>query len=147
MLTWQSDFARAVRSPDWAVPHGVTSHNSDAPRERFAVYRNNVMVGLVSALEARFPATRKIVGEIHLAGHFETMDGQGSPLCIDAHGTPVIEDVFTLFDSVIARAGPLPTLIEWDNDVPEWPVLRAEVLAAQARLDRARLVRVAPAAA
>jgi uncharacterized protein (UPF0276 family) len=88
-----------------------------------------------------------LVGEIHLAGHVETIDGHGSPLCIDAHGSPVVEDVFALFDSVIARAGPLPTLIEWDNDVPDWAVLLAEALAAQARLDRARLVRVAPAAA
>jgi hypothetical protein len=62
MQTWQGDFARALRSPDRAVPHGVTSHNSDRPQERFAIYRNNVMVGLVSALEARFPATRKITG-------------------------------------------------------------------------------------
>ena len=98
-----------------------------------------------SAYLEAFPLV--LVGEIHLAGHFETMDGQGSPLCIDAHGTPVTEDVFTLFDSVIARAGPLPTLIEWDNDVPDWPVVRAEALAAQERLDRVRLVRAAPAAA
>jgi hypothetical protein len=68
MQKCQSDFAHAVRSPDWAVPHGVTSHNSDTPRERFAIYRNNVMVGLVSALEARFPATRKIVGEDFFKG-------------------------------------------------------------------------------
>ncbi len=88
-----------------------------------------------------------LVGEIHLAGHFEIMDGQGSPLCIDAHGSPVVEDVFALFDDVIARAGPLPTLIEWDNDVPEWPVLRAEALAAQARLDRVGPIGAAPAAA
>jgi uncharacterized protein len=88
-----------------------------------------------------------LVGEIHLAGHFETIDGEGSPLCIDAHGTPVVEDVFALFDSVIARTGPLPTLIEWDNDLPEWPVLRAEALAAQARLDRAGSLRAASAAA
>jgi uncharacterized protein (UPF0276 family) len=88
-----------------------------------------------------------LVGEIHLAGHFETMDGQGSPLCIDAHGSPVVEDVFALFDSVIARAGPLPTLIEWDNDVPDWAVLRGEVLAAQERLDRAGSLRAASDAA
>jgi hypothetical protein len=88
-----------------------------------------------------------LVGEIHLSGHFETTDGQGSPLCIDAHGSPVVEDVFGLFDSVIARAGPLPTLIEWDNDVPDWPVLRAEALAAQARLDRPGSFRAAPDAA
>jgi Putative DNA-binding domain len=62
MQICQNDFARALRNPDLAVPPGVTSHNSDTPRERFAVYRNNVMVGLVSALEARFPATRKIAG-------------------------------------------------------------------------------------
>src|SRR3984893_5569121 len=85
-----------------------------------------------------------LVGEIHLAGHFDTMAGEGSPLCIDAQGAPVTEDVFALFDSVIARAGPLPTLIEWDNDVPDWPVLRAEALAAQERLDRAGPVAAAP---
>jgi hypothetical protein len=59
----QDAFANALRDPDAALPRGVISHNSDAPRKRFAVYRNNVMVGLVNALEARFPATRKIVGE------------------------------------------------------------------------------------
>jgi uncharacterized protein (UPF0276 family) len=88
-----------------------------------------------------------LVEEIHLAGHFETVDGQGAPLCIDAHGSPVIEDVFELFDSVIARTGPLPTLIEWDNDLPDWPVLRSEALAAQERLDRACSLRAASDAA
>lgn len=87
------------------------------------------------------------VSEIHLAGHFATADDQESPLCIDAHGSPVIDDVFALFEGVIARAGPLPTLIEWDNDVPDWPVLLAEALAAQRRLDQAAPLRVAPAAA
>jgi uncharacterized protein len=112
---------------------------------------NNVFVSArnhatsASAYLEAFPLD--LVGEIHLAGHFETTDGQGSPLCIDAHGSPVVEDAFALFDSVIARAGPLPTLIEWDNDVPDWAVLLAEALAAQTRLDRSRLVRAAPAAA
>ena len=62
MQTWQGDLARALRDPDLVVPRGVTAHNSDAPEVRFAIYRNNVMVGLVSALEFRFPATCKIVG-------------------------------------------------------------------------------------
>jgi len=44
--------------------------------------------------------------------------------------------VWTLFAQVIARTGPLPTLIEWDNDVPAWPVLRGEAVAAAAVLDR-----------
>lgn len=112
---------------------------------------NNVFVSArnhatsASAYLEAFPLD--LVGEIHLAGHFETMDGQGSPLFIDAHGSPVVEDVFALFDNVIARAGPLPTLIEWDNDVPDWAVLRAEALAAQERLDRAGALRAASDAA
>ncbi|MGB6177435.1 MAG: DNA-binding domain-containing protein [Methylocella sp.] len=83
MQTWQGDFAHALRDPDWAVPRGVTSHNSDTPQERFAVYRNNVMVGLVSALEARFPATRKIAGEDFFKGAarlFAAMQPPRSPL-------------------------------------------------------------------
>ncbi|HET6376458.1 MAG TPA: DUF692 domain-containing protein [Methylocella sp.] len=88
-----------------------------------------------------------LVSEIHLAGHFATQDSEGSPLCIDAHGSPVIEDVLALFRQVISRTGPLPALIEWDNDVPAWPVLRAEVLAAQEILDEAQASRSAVAAA
>ncbi|MGH6936396.1 MAG: DUF692 domain-containing protein, partial [Methylocella sp.] len=109
----------------------------------FVSARNHAMSA--NAYPDAFPLD--LVGEIHLAGHFETIDGQGSPLCIDAHGSPVVEDVFGLFESVIARTGPLPTLIEWDNDMPEWPVLRAEALAAQARLDRAGSPRTAADAA
>src|SRR5262245_18562625 len=63
MPNWQGDFARALVDPRLPVPKGVTAHNSDNPQERFAVYRNNRMVGLLEALEARFPATRKIVDE------------------------------------------------------------------------------------
>lgn len=76
------------------------------------------------------------VEEIHLAGHFVTRDSAGSPLLVDAHGSPVISRVFDLFDEVIARVGRLPTLIEWDNDVPDWPSLLAEAQRAQARLQR-----------
>jgi uncharacterized protein len=112
---------------------------------------NNVFV---SARNHNFDANAYInafpldlVGGVHLAGHFTTTDDEDSPLCIDAHGSPIIEDVFTLFERVIARAGPLPTLIEWDNDVPDWPVLLAEALVAQRRLDQATPRRAASAAA
>ncbi|HTV32304.1 MAG TPA: DUF692 domain-containing protein [Methylocella sp.] len=87
-----------------------------------------------SAYLKNFPL--ELAGEIHLAGHFETRDEQGARLLIDAHDSAVKATVFDLYDSVIARTGPLPTLIEWDNEVPEWPVLRAEVCAAQAKLDQ-----------
>ncbi len=76
-----------------------------------------------------------LVGEIHLGGHAEEELPSG-PLLIDAHGTPVADPVWALYAEVIARAGPLPTLVEWDNDVPEWPVLRAEAARAQVILDQ-----------
>jgi hypothetical protein len=61
--TLQDAFALALRDPDLPAPPGVVSHGSHKPLKRFAVYRNNVMVGLIGALEARFPATKRIVGE------------------------------------------------------------------------------------
>jgi uncharacterized protein (UPF0276 family) len=82
-----------------------------------------------------FPLAR--VKEIHLGGHDAQTDDSGAPLLIDAHGSPVADPVWTLYESVIARTGPLPTLIEWDNDVPAWPVLAAEAARADSVLARA----------
>jgi uncharacterized protein (UPF0276 family) len=76
-----------------------------------------------------FPLHR--VKEIHLGGHLEETDDAGAPLLIDTHGNPVAEAVWTLFAQVIARTGPIATLIEWDNDVPDWPTLRAEAVVAR----------------
>jgi len=81
---------------------------------------------------AQFPAER--VGEIHLAGHAVDCDGAGRPLLIDAHGAEVAETVWSLFRQAIGRTGPVPTLIEWDNDVPPFPVLSGEVARAQAAM-------------
>ena len=67
-----------------------------------------------------------LVGEIHLAGHDEDHDDHGQPLLIDSHGREVAEPVWALYEHVISRAGARPSLIEWDNDVPDWPVLAAE---------------------
>jgi uncharacterized protein (UPF0276 family) len=66
------------------------------------------------------------VGEIHLAGFAEARDDLGYPLLIDAHDSPVREAVWGLYRDVIERTGPVPTLIEWDNDVPEWSRLLGE---------------------
>ena len=81
-----------------------------------------------------------LVGEIHLAGHAEQSDDEGEPLLIDSHDRPVADAVWSLFESVIARAGPIPTLIEWDSEIPEWPRLEAEAAAAQAILDHAAAI-------
>ena len=66
------------------------------------------------------------VSEIHLGGHAQDRDDGGAPLLIDAHGTPVCDPVWGLYADVIQRGGAKPTLIEWDNDVPSWPVLHAD---------------------
>ncbi|POF31037.1 MNIO family bufferin maturase [Roseibium marinum] len=71
------------------------------------------------------------VGEIHLGGHAPDTDDAGRPLLIDAHDREVDDAVWKLYESVVRNNGPLPTLIEWDNDVPAWPVLFAEVRAAE----------------
>lgn len=84
---------------------------------------------------ARFPL--EAVREIHLSGHSETVDERGAPLLIDSHDTPVRDPVWALYAAVIDRTGPVASLIEWDNDVPAWPVLRGEAAAAQRMLDAA----------
>ncbi|OWV81741.1 hypothetical protein ATY77_00360 [Rhizobium sp. R634] len=108
---------------------------------------NNVFVASTNhnmdprAYLARFPL--QWVREIHLSGHSETSDDQGAPLLIDSHDTPVKDPVWALYEEVIARTAPVATLIEWDNDVPEWPVLRAEAEAAKRILDAAASRRAA----
>ncbi len=75
------------------------------------------------------------VGEIHLGGHDEDMDETGAPLLIDSHGAAVVDPVWALLDYTLARSGPKPLLVEWDTDVPEWPVLAAEIARAHQALD------------
>lgn len=67
-----------------------------------------------------------LVGEVHLGGHHEDQDDHGRRLLIDSHGAEVVDPVWALYTRLIGRAGPLPTLIEWDNDVPDWPVLAVD---------------------
>jgi uncharacterized protein (UPF0276 family) len=80
------------------------------------------------------------VGEIHLAGHAEQTDDGDEPLLIDSHDRPVADDVWQLFEAVVLRCGPIPTLIEWDSNVPDWRTLKAEAAAAQAVLDRCQII-------
>jgi len=67
-----------------------------------------------------------LVSEIHLAGHATIDDGNGGSLLVDSHDRSVIDPVWALYTRLIRRTGPLPTLIEWDNDIPDWMVLAAE---------------------
>lgn len=94
---------------------------------------NNVVVSAANrgfdpqAYLDTFPAEH--VGEIHLAGHAVLGDAE-RPLLVDTHDRPVSPEIWKHFSRLIARLGPLPTLIEWDGDIPAWPVLEAEVLRA-----------------
>jgi len=60
---FEPSFAAALLDPGLPVPHGVVSDNAPSVNRRFAVHRNNVVAGLVEALETRFPAVGKIVGK------------------------------------------------------------------------------------
>jgi uncharacterized protein len=99
---------------------------------------NNVFVSATNhrfdprAYLAAFPLAA--VGQIHLAGH-EVEALPSGPLLIDTHGHPVADPVWALYAEVIARTGPLPSLIEWDTDVPPFATLLAEARRAQAILD------------
>ncbi len=100
---------------------------------------NNVFVACTNRREdpraylADFPL--HLVGEIHLGGHDAELLPTGS-LLIDAHGSPVADPVWALFAEVLDRTGPLPVLIEWDNDLPDFPVLLSEARAAQSLIDQ-----------
>jgi uncharacterized protein (UPF0276 family) len=74
------------------------------------------------------------IGEVHLAGHARDRDDHGRVLLIDDHGSRVGAPVWELFAQLLSRTGPLPTLVEWDTDVPAYDVLRGEALRAQSQL-------------
>lgn len=74
-----------------------------------------------------------MVGEIHLAGH--TADARlGQAMLIDTHGAAISEPVWRLYERLIGRIGPRPTLIERDDAIPQFEVLLAERDQAHAKL-------------
>ena len=89
------------------------------------LYVNQCNLGVDAAAQIDAIA-RAHVGEIHLAGHLVT-----AAAVIDHHGAHVAEPVWSLYRRALCRFGQVPTLIEWDTDVPALNVLLAE--AARAR--------------
>ena len=69
--------------------------------------------------------SRSVVREIHLAGH-TVARMQERDVWIDTHSTPVCDAVWSLYAAAVQRFGPLPTLIEWDADIPALATLQAE---------------------
>ena len=80
------------------------------------VSANNLDFSAEAYLDA-IPAD--LIGEIHLAGHAldETV---GETLLIDTHGAPVADVVWALYRRLIARIGPTPTLVERDDNIPNF---------------------------
>lgn len=76
------------------------------------------------------------IGEIHLAGHAEN-DADGRPILTDDHGSPVAAPVWRLYARALDRFGPVPTLIEWDTDIPELAVLLDEARIANGLMETA----------
>ncbi len=72
---------------------------------------------------------KKIVKEIHLAGHSqsEIFDGKKhKKILIDTHNDLVCDEVWEIYKAAIKKFGKVPSLIEWDLDIPELPVLLSE---------------------
>jgi len=63
------------------------------------------------------------IGEIHLAGHHPVEDVN---ILIDDHGSRVAKPVWELYAAAVRRFGPVPTLIEWDTNLPALDVLLDE---------------------
>jgi uncharacterized protein len=84
------------------------------------LYVNQVNLGR-PALETIRALPVNCVEEIHLAGHLVRGD-----LLIDHHGDRVADEVWRLYEAALERFGPLPTLIEWDTDIPPLGVLLEE---------------------
>jgi hypothetical protein len=105
----QADFAAALLDPVRALPDGVTAHTRARPDKRFAVYRNNVVTGLIRALKTRFPAVMGVVGEVFFAAMahaFVTAHPPRSPLLM------VYGDDFPDFIAGFAPADDLPYLAD-----------------------------------
>lgn len=88
-------------------------------------------IEVLNSFLRRLPAPS--IGEIHLAGHATLTLQGGASLRIDDHGSAVSSEVWRLYAQTISTLGARPTLIEWDNNLPEFETLRAEA-------DRAREV-------
>lgn len=96
----QADFVAALLDPARPAPSGLVGPDGEDSPRRFAVYRNNVSVALIDALEANFPATCRIVGE----EFFRAM--ARAYALIEPPGSPILLDYGAGFPDFIARFAP-----------------------------------------
>jgi hypothetical protein len=115
----QSDFAAALLDPTLAVPSGVVSHRGDSDSKRFAVYRNNVHVGLLGVLAARFPVCARLVGEDFFMAMARIYVAQHKPI------SPIMMhygDAFPTFIAGFAAARSVPYLSDVASLEAAWSV-------------------------
>jgi uncharacterized protein (UPF0276 family) len=93
------------------------------------LYVNEVNHG-ADAVATMRAIPRACVEEVHLAGHLVT-----AHCVVDHHGDRVADAVWRLYEAALERFGPVPSLVEWDTDVPELDVLLAEADKARSRMD------------
>ena len=93
------------------------------------LYVNQCNLGVEAAAQIA-AVTPEHVGEIHLAGHLVT-----DVAVIDHHGAAVAEAVWTLYERALAHCGPVPTLIEWDTQLPTLDALLSEAARARYHLN------------
>lgn len=100
---------------------------------------NNVYVSAINhqrdALANMLALPLHALGEVHLAGFSQSTDSSGETLLIDSHDAPVASAVWQLYQQLIAKIGPVPTLLERDGHIPALPILCAEAAQAQRWLD------------
>lgn len=104
---WQGTFAKALLNPEETTPPGLQDHHGRPTLKRFAIYRNNVVAGLIEALKASFPVVCRIVGEeffkamarVHVVQH-----PPQSPVLLEYGGT------FAAFVDGFGPASSLPYL-------------------------------------
>ncbi|MCX7644090.1 MAG: DNA-binding domain-containing protein [Rhodobacteraceae bacterium] len=114
-MTGQGAFRRALLDPAAAVPAGLVGPGGGPAARRFAVYRNNVAVGLTEALEAAFPILRRIVGDDFfraMAGVFLRAHPPQSP-CLADYGAAMPE--FLAGFPPVAHLGYLPDVARLEN--------------------------------
>ena len=106
---------------------------------------NNVFVSAhnhgfdADAYLAAMPPQR--VFQIHLAGH-----ATEGPLLVDTHDHPVCDEVWALYERALRHLGPVSTLIEWDDHIPDWDELVAEAAKARTILERVTTAETTPKA-
>lgn len=71
------------------------------------------------------------VAQVHLAGHREKLNPDGSRILVDTHDQPVCDAVWQLYGELLNRTGPLNTMVEWDANIPSYERLEQEIKRAE----------------